>query len=102
MYIASNSRPDIQFLVQQCAKLYNNPMKTHSEAVNSICSYLVVAQGQGLTFDPNSDMNLYCYVDADFSGLCKHEDDQNPVCVKSKTGYVMTLGVRPLHWVSNI
>ena len=69
MYIASNSRPDIQFLVQQCAKLYNNPMKTHAEAVNSICSYLVVAQGQGLTFDPNSDINMECCVDADFITL---------------------------------
>ena len=41
-------------------------------------------------------------MDAYFTVLWKHEYGQDPVCVKSRTGYVMTLGVCPLHWVSKI
>ena len=47
-------------------------------------------------------MLLDCYVDADFAGLWSYEDDQDPVCVKSRTGYVMTLGDCPIHWTSKL
>ena len=63
---------------------------------------MVGTQGRGLTFNPNSDMKMDFYVDADFLGLWKHEDDQDPVCMNSITGYIMTLVVFPLHWVSKL
>jgi hypothetical protein len=58
--------------------------------------------GAPIEFDPHKDMNLDCYVDADFAGLWGSEDDQDPVCVKSRTGYVLTLGGCPLLWVSKL
>ena len=102
MYLSINFRPDIQFSVHQCARFTHNPMGGHSESVKRICIYLVVTQGKGLTFYLNSDLNLECYVDADFAGICKHKYDKDPVCSKSRTGCVMTLGGCLLHWVSNI
>ena len=47
-------------------------------------------------------MDINCYVDADFAGLWGYEDDQDPVCVKSRTGYVLTLGDCPFLWVSKL
>ena len=47
-------------------------------------------------------MKLDFYADADVLGLWKHEDDQDPVCVKSTTGYVMNIGGFPFNWLSNI
>ncbi len=47
-------------------------------------------------------MKLDCYVDADFAGLWRHEDDQDPVCVKSRTGYVLTLAGCLCLWVSKL
>ena len=47
-------------------------------------------------------MKLDCYVDADYTGLWKYEDDQDPVSVKSRTGYVMTLGKCHLVWSSKL
>jgi hypothetical protein len=41
-------------------------------------------------------------VDADFAGLWNYESDQDPVCVKSRTGYVMTLGGCPIQWNSKL
>jgi len=48
------------------------------------------------------EMRLDCYVDADYAGLWRHEDDQDPVCVKSRTGYVITLGNTPVTWSSKL
>ena len=56
----------------------------------------------GLRFRKNTDFRLDCYVDANFSDLWHIEDDQEPVCVKSRTGYVMMLHRCPVHWVSKL
>ena len=37
-------------------------------------------------------MQLECYVDADFAGLYGHEPPETPLCVKSRTGYIISLG----------
>jgi hypothetical protein len=53
-----------------------------------------------MTFKPDlKNMKLDCYVDADYAGLWNVEDIQDPVGVKSRTGYVLTLGGCPLIWV---
>ena len=42
------------------------------------------------------------YVDADFAGLYGTEDKDDPVCVKSRTGYVLFLGGCPTSWSSKL
>ncbi len=37
LYVSSNSRPDIQFAVHQCARFTHCPKKSHGEAVRRIC-----------------------------------------------------------------
>ena len=51
---------------------------------------------------PEKSLKLDCYMDADFAGLYGVEDKQDPVCVKSCTRYVLTLGTCPLIWVSKL
>jgi hypothetical protein len=102
MYLSSNSRPDIQFAVHQCARFTHSPRKIHEEAVKHICRYLKGTIEQGIQFDPDSSLTLDCYVDADYAGLWGSEDSQDPVCSKSRTGYVLTLGGCPLLWVSRL
>lgn len=38
------------------------------------------------------------YVDSDFSGLWPNEDKLDPICVKSRTGYVICLADCSLVW----
>ena len=57
---------------------------------------------KGLEFKPSPKMELDLYVDADFAGLWNVENDQDPVCVKSRTGYVITYGSCPVVWVSKL
>ncbi len=45
---------------------------------------------------------LDCYADADFAGLYNVENHTDPVCVKSRTGYVLLLGGCPLFWSSKL
>jgi hypothetical protein len=102
LYLSSNSRPDIQFAVHQCARFTHCPKKSHAEAVKRICRYLQGTREKGLIFNLEQEMKLDCYVDADFAGLWRYEDDQDPVCVKSRTGYVITLAGCPCLWVSKL
>ena len=104
MYLAGNSRPDIAFAVHQCARFTHAPRKSHEQAVKRICRYLRGTRDRGLIFSPSDGnaLQLDCYVDADFAGLWGTEDDQSPMSVKSRTGYVLLLNDCPILWVSKL
>lgn len=104
MYLAGNAYPEIQYAVHQCTRFTHSPRQSHTYAIKRIAHYLkgVLDQRQGLVFKVTNDLSLDCYVDASFAGLWNYEDDQDPVCVKSRTGYVMTLGGCPVHWASKL
>jgi hypothetical protein len=102
MYLSSNSRPDIQFAVHQCARFTHNPKHSHGDAILRICRYLQGTKDRGLRFKPTTDLKLDCYCDADFAGLYNVEKHDDPVCVKSRTGFCLTLGDCPLLWVSKL
>ena len=102
MYLCENTRPDIQFAVHQCARFTHNPKASHSVALKRICKYLKGTRDKGLVFNPSPDLKLDCYVDSDFAGLWGYENNQDPVCVKSRTGYVLMLGGCPILSVSKL
>jgi hypothetical protein len=64
--------------------------------------YLVGTKDKGLKLKPSDDISVDCYVDADFAGLYGQEDPQDPISVKSRTGYVLTLANCPLLWASKL
>jgi len=102
MYLTSNSRPDIQYAVHQCARITHNPRASHEEAVLRICHYLKGTKDKGLVFKPSAELTLDCYVNADFASLWKVKDDQDTVCVKSRTGYFLMFNGCPLTWASRL
>ena len=67
-----------------------------------ICSYLQGTKDNGLVFNPSKKLVVDCYADADFAGLWGHEDPQEPICARSRTGFVVTFANCPLLWVSKI
>ena len=103
MYLASNSRPDIAFAVHQCARFSHRTRKVHETAIKKIGRYLQGTRKNGLILEPSDgSLKLDCYVDTDFAGLWGAEDPQDPVCIKSRTGYVITLSGAPVLWVSKL
>jgi len=102
LYLSSNTRPDIQFAVHQVARFSHSPKQSHAQAVKRIVHYLAGTPDKGIQFQPDLKAGLDCYVDADFAGLYGYEDDQDPVSVKSRTGFVLTLFGCPVIWSSKL
>ncbi|KAL7556403.1 hypothetical protein ACA910_013045 [Epithemia clementina (nom. ined.)] len=102
MYLASNSRPDIAFAVHQCARFTHNPRASHEVAIKRIVRYLKGTRDKGLIIKSMQNLALDCHVEANFAGLFSVEDQTDPICAKSRTGYVITLGETPVLWVSKL
>ena len=102
LYLSSNSRPDISFAVSQCARFNHCPRLCHEIAVKRIARYLKGTRTQGLILKPESNLSLAMYADADFAGLWTAEDHDDPICVRSRTGSVITLGGVPITWTSKL
>jgi hypothetical protein len=70
--------------------------------VKRIVRYLKGTKDKGLFFTPSDKFEVDCYVDADFAGLWRYEDDQDPVSVKSRTGFILIFAGCPLMWASKL
>ena len=102
LYLLGHSRPKLAFSVSQCARYTFHPKMSHEIALKRIGRYLQGTRTKGMIMKPTNDLNLDCYVDSDFAGLWSFEDDQDPTCVKSRTGFIMLLGGCPLMWSSKL
>ena len=90
LYLASNTRPYISFDVHKCARFTHNTKVSHETAVKRICRYLQGTKKNGLVFNPSKKLVMDCYADAYFAGLWGHEDPQDPICARIRTGFVVT------------
>jgi transposase InsO family protein len=103
LYLANNTRPDIQFAVHSCARYTHRPKAIHSKAVKRIVRYLVGTADKGLLLRPSTDITIDMYVDADFAGMWQAAAPvDDPVRVKSRTGYLILLANCPLVWASKL
>ena len=102
LYLASNTIPDISFAVQQSARFTHNTKASHETPVKRICSYLQTIKDNGLVFNPSKKLVVDCYADVDFAGLWGHEDPQDPICARSRTGFVVSFSNCNLLWMSKL
>jgi Reverse transcriptase (RNA-dependent DNA polymerase) len=101
-YLQGHSRPDITYAVSQCARFTHSPKRSHERALERIGQYLKGTIPEGLIMKPSQNLDLDCYVDADFAGLWPYEDKLDPVCVKSRTGFVLCIADCPIIWLSKL
>ena len=92
LYLSLNTRPDIAFAVSQVARFSHHPKKSHTSAIKTIVRYLAGTREKGTIFTRPTELKLDCYVDADFAGLFGREPSEEAVSVKSRTGYIISLG----------
>jgi hypothetical protein len=102
LYLSTNTRPDISFAVSQVARYTHNPKKSHTSAVKHLIRYLSKTWDKGTIVRPSTDLNLDCYVDADFAGLYGRYPDTDSTSVKSRTGFIIKLGGCPVFWKSQL
>jgi hypothetical protein len=104
-YLQANSRPDISFAVSQCARFASSPRRSHEQAMERIGQYLKHTKDKGILLHPTTLGNIFTtdvYVDSDFAGGWGYEDPNDPVCVKSRTGFVIEVMSCPIQWVSKL
>jgi hypothetical protein len=92
LYLSTNTRPDIAYAVSQVARFSHSPKKSHASAVKTVIRYLSGTKDKGLVYKRPETFTLDCYVDADFAGLYGKEAPEDPVGVKSRTGYTISVG----------
>ena len=51
---------------------------------------------------PTATIRIDAYPDADFTSLYSYEDNNDPVCVHSCTGYVISVAGCPIFWSSKL
>ena len=57
---------------------------------------------RGFVIKPDPRLGFDLYVDADFAGMFTAEDPEDPISVKSRMGWVTTLGSIPVTWSSKL
>ena len=105
LYLSGHSRPDITYAVNCCARYMFNPKRSHETALKRIGRYLKLTRDRGLIIDPrlhDGTLKIDCYPDADFAGLYGYENASDPSCVKSRTGFVITIAGCPVIAVSKL
>ena len=102
LYLSGHYRPDIPYSVSQVAKFIFCPRRSHEAALKLIGRYLLGTKNKGLVINPTRDLKIDAYPDADFAGLYNYEDSCDPVCVRSRTGYVINVAGCPVLWKSQL
>ena len=102
MYLGNNSRPEIAFSVNQCARFTHCPKESHEIGIKHILRYFHEIRTKGMYIKPSQNLQVDCYVDADFTGLWGVEHYQDPTYIKSRTGYLVEFTSCPLVWVSKL
>ena len=67
-----------------------------------ICRYLQGTKKNDLVFNLSKKLVVDCYADADFAGLWRHENTQEPICARSRTGFVVNVYNFPLLLMSKL
>jgi len=78
------------------------PRRSHELALKRIGRYLKATRDRGLVLNPSKELKIDCYPDADFAGMYGHEDSSDPSCVKSRTGFVITVANCSVLWQSKL
>jgi hypothetical protein len=71
-YLAHNSRPDVSFVVHQCARFSKEPKALYEKAVKCIIYYLQCTRDKPLIMKPHKNIPLDAYCDSDFTGVWHH------------------------------
>jgi hypothetical protein len=102
LYLAGHTRPDIAYAVNCCARYMFCPKRSHELALKRIGRYLKATRDCGLVLNPSEELKIDCYPDADFAGMYGYESSSDPSCVKSRTGFVITVANCPVLWQSKL
>jgi len=101
-YLERGSRPDIAYIVHQCARFTANPRVEHGAALKWLGRYLKGTRDKGLILKPKDGRDLEVYVDADFVGNWHESEGDRRDTARSRHGYIIMYAGVPLSWKSQL
>ena len=102
-FLEKGTRPDISYATHQCARFSIDSKKSHGDAVDYLCKYLLGTKDQEIIPDPDPRHSLKVYVNPDFSGNYQRTTAKDDVSTaKSRTGYVVQYCNCPIIWTSGL
>ena len=93
LYLESNKIPDIFFAIHQCNQFTHNTKSSQETFAKRICRYIQGTKGNGIVFNIYKKLVVDCYAYAYFAGLWGYEDPQDPICARSRTGFMVTFTI---------
>ena len=94
LYLAGHYSPDIFYIVIQVSRFTLCTKRSYEAGLKLIGRYLLRMRNKGLIITPTRLLNI----EADFSGLYNYEYHNDPICVRSRTGFVLNVDERPVLW----
>lgn len=101
-YLEKGSRPEIAYIVHQCARFSTSPKTEHSKAIRWHARYLHSTKDQGMIFRPDKSKGLELYVDADFAGNWNPEETQDVDTARSRHGFAIKYAGCLIAWKSQL
>jgi len=103
-YLYGHSRSELGFALSQASRFTHSPHRSHELALIQIGQYLKGTRKQGMILKPAKFDRLFmdCHVDADFLSLHGKEPWNDPVSVKSTTGFIISINHCPIVWSSKL
>ena len=84
LYLAGSTRPDIAYVVYQCAQVSHAPTCSRDIGVKHIVQYLKGRRTKEIIMNPDlKNIQLDLFSNADFAGLYSTEEKLNSISVNS-------------------
>ncbi len=91
LYLAQHTCPDIADAVICAARYMFYPKLVHKHALKEIGSYFFATSDKGLIMKPSKKLlKIDSVSDANLAGMYGYKAMYDHVCVKSRTGYVIS------------
>ena len=91
-HLEKGSRPDIAYIVHQCARFSVLPKIEHAKAVRWLTKYLKNTKYNGMILQPDLSRGLEIYVDAGFAGNWDPKETHDKDTSRSRHGYAIKFG----------
>ena len=67
-----------------------------------ICWYLKATREKSLVLNQSKTLKINCHLNANFTGIHGRKETTDPACVKSHTGYTITVANCSVLWQSTL
>ncbi len=102
LYPSGLTRPDLAYSVSQVTRFMFNPKHLHKIAIKRIGRYLIGTKNKGMIIKPMATIRIDAYPNADFTSLYGYKDNNDPVCVHSRTGHYISVAGCPIYRSSKL